>query len=74
MAPGVGDEEQPGLPEGGLDLVGEGAGGEAAGDGGAADVPGLEVTYRQLEEGKYLEKFGGFSYKFSFKCRSDGIS
>merc|ERR1719187_1248648 len=40
IAPGVGDEEKPGLPEGSLDLVSEGSGGEAAGDGRAADVPG----------------------------------
>ena len=39
LKPGVGDEEKPGLPEGSLDLVSEGSGGEAAGDGRAADVP-----------------------------------
>ena len=37
--PGVGDEEEPGLPEGGLRLVGEGAGGEPARDRRVADVP-----------------------------------
>ena len=36
--PGVGDEEEPGLPEGSLDLIGEGARAEAASNGGAADV------------------------------------
>merc|ERR1719167_1160881 len=40
VAPGVGDEKEPGLPEGSLDLVSEGSGGEAASDGGAANVPG----------------------------------
>ena len=30
VAPGVGDEEEPWLPEGSLDLIGEGARGEAA--------------------------------------------
>ena len=39
VAPGVGDEEQPWLPEGSLDLVSEGARGEAASDGRAANVP-----------------------------------
>ena len=39
LKPGVGDEEKPGLPEGSLDLVSEGSGGEAAGDGRAANVP-----------------------------------
>ena len=39
VAPGVGDEEEPGLPEGSLDLVSERSRGEAASDGGAADVP-----------------------------------
>ena len=37
--PGVGDEQEAGLPEGRLDLVSEGAGGEATGNGAAADVP-----------------------------------
>merc|ERR1719268_699957 len=40
IAPGVGDEEKPGLPEGSLDLVSEGSGGEAASNGRAANVPG----------------------------------
>merc|ERR1719445_1109724 len=40
IAPGVGDEEKPGLPEGSLDLVSEGSGGEAARYGRAANVPG----------------------------------
>ena len=39
LKPGVGDEEKPGLPEGSLDLVSEGSGGEAASDGRAANVP-----------------------------------
>ena len=39
LKPGVGDEEKPGLPEGSLDLVSEGSGGEAARDGRAANVP-----------------------------------
>ena len=39
VAPGVGDEEEPGLPERSLDLVSERSRGEAASDGGAADVP-----------------------------------
>ena len=45
VAPGVGDEEEPGLPEGSLDLIGEGSRGEAASDGRAADVPG-KTEYR----------------------------
>ena len=46
LKPGVGDEEKPGLPEGSLDLVSEGSGGEAASDGRAANVPerNLRVT------------------------------
>ena len=39
LKPGVGDEEKPGLPEGSLDLVSEGSGGEAARYGRAANVP-----------------------------------
>ena len=45
VAPGVGDEEEPGLPEGSLDLIGEGSRGEAASDGRAADVPGKNRIY-----------------------------
>ena len=41
LKPGVGDEEKPGLPEGSLDLIGESSRGEAASDGRAADVPGI---------------------------------
>ena len=40
VTPGVGDQQQARLPEGRLDLVSEGAGGEAAGDRAAPDVPG----------------------------------
>merc|ERR1719391_1152591 len=40
VGPGVGDKEQPGLLEGGLDLIGEGARGEAAGNGSGPDVSG----------------------------------
>ena len=36
---GVADHQQAGLTEGGLDLIGEGSGGEPAGYGGAVDVP-----------------------------------
>ena len=49
VAPGVGDEEEPGLPERSLDLVSEGAGSEAASDGGAADVPGNK-TFTTLKQ------------------------
>ena len=45
VAPGVGDEEESGLPEGSLDLIGEGSRGEAASDGRAADVPGKNRIY-----------------------------
>lgn len=47
VAPGVGDEE-PGLPEGSLDLIGEGARGEAASDGGAADVSVANTAFKHL--------------------------
>lgn len=42
---GVGDDDQTGLLEGAGDVVGEGTGGEAAGDGGGARVRG------ELEDG-----------------------
>ena len=48
VAPGVGDEEEPWLPEGSLDLIGEGARGEAASDGGAADVPVANTAFKHL--------------------------
>ena len=40
VGPGVWDDQEPGLPEGGLDLIGERSGGEATSDGGSADVTG----------------------------------
>merc|ERR1719373_435467 len=40
IGPGVADDQQPGLAEGGLDLVSEGSGSEPSGHGGAVDVPG----------------------------------
>ena len=39
IGPGVADDQQPGLAEGGLDLVSEGSGSEPSGHGGAVDVP-----------------------------------
>ena len=39
IGPGVADDQQPGLAEGGLDLIGEGSGSEPSGHGGAVDVP-----------------------------------
>ena len=42
--PWVTDEEQPWLPEGGLDLVGEGARGEAASNRGTSHIPGHQVV------------------------------
>ena len=47
VRPGVGDDEQAGLAELLRDLVGEGTGGEAAGDGQAARVLG-ELEHRAL--------------------------
>ena len=44
ISPGVRDNQQTGLAEGGLDLISEGAGGEAASDGAAANVPGDKNT------------------------------
>ena len=44
VAPGIGDEKEPWLPEGSLDLISEGARGEAAGDGGAANVSDKSVN------------------------------
>ena len=40
VGPGVGDDQEAGLAESGLDLISEGAGGEATSDGAAAGVPG----------------------------------
>ena len=40
VGPGVGDDQEAGLAERGLDLISEGAGGEATGDGAAAGIPG----------------------------------
>ena len=45
--PGVTDEKQPRFPEGSLDLVGEGARGEAASNGGTPHVSGHQ-NMRQL--------------------------
>ena len=45
VGPGVGDDQEAGLAEGGLDLISEGAGGEAASDGAAAGVPGDEQIF-----------------------------
>ena len=39
IGPGVADDQQPGLAEGGLDLIGEGSGGEASSDGAAVHIP-----------------------------------
>ena len=44
ISPGVRDNQQTGLAEGGLDLISEGAGGKAASDGAAANVPGDKNT------------------------------
>ena len=49
VGPGIGDDQEAGLAEGGLDLVSEGAGSEAASDGGAADVPGNK-TFTTLKQ------------------------
>ena len=46
VTPRIGDEKEPWLPEGSLDLISEGARGEAAGDGGAANV---SVAKQQLK-------------------------
>lgn len=40
VSPGVGDNQEAGLPEGSLDLIGEGARSEAAGKGGSASGRG----------------------------------
>ena len=45
--PGVGDEEEPGLPEGSLDLIGEGA---RASDGGAADVSVANTEFTAFKQ------------------------
>jgi len=45
VSPGVGHHQEAGLAERGLDLISEGAGGEATGDGAAAGIPG------ELEDG-----------------------
>ena len=42
VGPRVGDDQEAGLAEGGLDLISEGAGSEATSDGAAACVPGDE--------------------------------
>ena len=39
VSPGVRDNQQTGLAEGGLDLIGEGSGSEPSGHGGAVDIP-----------------------------------
>ena len=44
ISPGVRDNQQTGLAEGGLDLISEGARGETASDGAAANVPGDKNT------------------------------
>ena len=44
VGPGIGDDQEAGLAEGGLDLVSEGAGSEATSDGAAVGVPG-DVQY-----------------------------
>ena len=40
--PWVTDEEQPGFPEGSLNLVGEGSRGEAASNGGTSHISGRQ--------------------------------
>ena len=40
VGPGVGDDQQTRLAEGGLDLIGEGSWSETSGHGAAANVPG----------------------------------
>ena len=62
VAPGVGDEEEPWLPEGSLDLIGEGARGEAASDGGAADVPVANTEFKHLN---WCFPFNYFNSKIS---------
>ena len=47
VAPGVGDEEEPWLPEGSLDLIGEGA---RASDGGAADVSVANTEFTAFKQ------------------------
>ena len=56
--PGVTDEKQPRFPEGSLDLVGEGARGEAASNGGAPHVPGhqqIVVTFLNRQQQPTLQ-------------------
>ena len=43
VRPGVADDQQAGLTEGGLDLVGEGSRGEPASHVGTVGVPGVEL-------------------------------
>ena len=40
VGPGVGDDQQTRLAEGGLDLISEGSWSETSGNGAAANVPG----------------------------------
>ena len=47
VAPGVKDEEEPWLPEGSLDLIGEGA---RASDGGAADVSVANTEFTAFKQ------------------------
>ena len=49
VAPGIGDEKEPWLPEGSLDLISEGARGEAAGDGGAANVSVTKTSIKTFD-------------------------
>ena len=51
VGPGVAGHQQAGLAEGGLDLVGEGAGGEPPGHVGTVDVPEDEVKLSLNQEG-----------------------
>ena len=44
VGPGVAHHQQPGLAEGGLDLIGEGSGGEASSDGAAVHIPAGRTT------------------------------
>lgn len=48
VSSGVGDDEEPGLTEGGLDLIGEGSRSESSSDWAAVDIPTIQKYHSQF--------------------------